>query len=192
MRLFVALDIDEEIRTRLERFVREVKPLAPDIRFVGTETFHVTLKFLGETGKLESLQRTLRGVRASQFKLSFRDTGFFPNQRAPRVFWAGIHAGPGLESLANLIGWAVAPLGFPTEPGPYHPHLTLARSGSGNPRMRSHERPNSKFQQLQERLASMPQPDFGTMTAREFFLYESRLSPRGASYHKLERYALEP
>jgi len=192
MRLFIALDIDEAIRTRLEQFVREVKPLAPDVRFVGTETFHVTLKFLGETEKLASIQQALRQVRTSQTELSFRDTGFFPNQRAPRVFWAGIHAGPELESLANLVGAAVAPLGFPAEPGPYHPHLTLARAGSGNPRMRSHDRPNLKFQQLQQRLASMTQPDFGTMTAREFFLYESKLSPKGASYYKLERYALEP
>jgi len=36
----------------------------------------------------------------------------------------------------------------------------------------------------------MPQPEFGTMTAREFFLYQSQLSPGGSRYIKLERFAL--
>jgi 2'-5' RNA ligase len=36
----------------------------------------------------------------------------------------------------------------------------------------------------------MPAPDFGTMTAREFFLYQSQLSRSGARYTKLERFAL--
>jgi 2'-5' RNA ligase len=43
---------------------------------------------------------------------------------------------------------------------------------------------------VQEQLAKMPPPEFGTMTATEFFLYESKLSPRGAQYTKLERFAL--
>ena len=192
MRLFIALDIDEAIRLRLGQFVNEVRHAAPGVRFVGPETFHVTLKFLGESNQLDAIRGALRGVRATPFELSFCGTGFFPNPHAPRVFWVGIHAGPELERLAQQIGEKVAPIGFPPEPGPYRPHLTLARAGSGNPRMRSHDRPNSKFQQLQQRLASMQAPDFGTMTAREFFLYESRLSPKGASYIRLERYALEP
>jgi 2'-5' RNA ligase len=43
---------------------------------------------------------------------------------------------------------------------------------------------------LQERLAAMPALDFGTMTAREFFLYQSQLSRTGSRYTKLERFAL--
>ncbi len=33
--------------------------------------------------------------------------------------------------------------------------------------------------------------EFGTMTAHEFYLYESKLSPAGARYTKLSRYPLE-
>jgi 2'-5' RNA ligase len=33
--------------------------------------------------------------------------------------------------------------------------------------------------------------DFGTMSARDFFLYESKLSPKGSTYTKLERFALK-
>ncbi|HUO59683.1 MAG TPA: RNA 2',3'-cyclic phosphodiesterase [Candidatus Acidoferrales bacterium] len=189
MRLFVALDIDLAIRAELESFVRNLKSQVPDVRFVGPETYHVTLKFLGETTKLEAIHKQLRTVQAPQFQVSFRGTGFFPSAQRPRVFWAGIEAGPELAALAERIDAALGPLGFAREKGPYHPHLTLSRKGSGNPHSR-HAPGNSGFHRVQQILSSTQPPDFGTMTAREFFLYESRLSPSGASYAKLERFEL--
>jgi 2'-5' RNA ligase len=36
----------------------------------------------------------------------------------------------------------------------------------------------------------MPEPEFGTMTAREFFLYQSQLSPKGSRYTKLHSFPL--
>jgi 2'-5' RNA ligase len=39
-------------------------------------------------------------------------------------------------------------------------------------------------------LKSMPTPDFGAITAHEFFLYQSKLSPRGPKYIQLERFPL--
>jgi 2'-5' RNA ligase len=50
------------------------------------------------------------------------------------------------------------------------------------------DRTNSNFAGLNYKLSQLPQPEFGTMTAREFFLYESKLSPRGAQYTKIERF----
>ncbi len=52
MRLFVALDIDPEIRQRIGEFRDKMRPYAPDVRWVGLETFHITLQFIGETNKL--------------------------------------------------------------------------------------------------------------------------------------------
>jgi 2'-5' RNA ligase len=50
---------------------------------------------------------------------------------------------------------------------------------------------NPSFRRLQDKLAAMPAPAFGTMSPREFFLYESKLSPKGAVYTKIERFSLE-
>jgi 2'-5' RNA ligase len=189
VRLFVALDIDAEIRARIESFVRALKSQVPGVRFVDSETYHITLKFLGETSKLDAIREQLRSVQAPQFDVSFRGTGFFPSPQRPRVFWAGIEAGPELAALASKIDAALSPLGFEREKGPYCPHLTLSRKGTGNPRD-NRASANTGFQRVQQILSSTSQPDFGTMTAREFFLYESRLSPAGASYTKLERFTL--
>jgi RNA 2',3'-cyclic 3'-phosphodiesterase len=188
MRLFIALDIDEAIQQRLDDYVRTLMPRIPGVRFVRSKTYHITLKFLGEVKQADAVRERLREVRAAGFSLSFNGVGFFPNPRAPRVFWAGVEA-PALPGLAHAIGQSLEVLGFAQE-SDFHPHLTLARNGSGRPRPLRGERPPEAFAQLTGIVASSPAPEFGTMTARDFFLYESRLSPSGSLYCKLEGFAL--
>src|SRR4029077_3772040 len=101
---------------------------------------------------------------------SFRGYGFFPTAKAPRVFWIGIEAGPRLATLAKLVDEATAALRVPKEEHEFSPHLTLARrGGSAAPQRGKGDGPNTVFQRLQEKLAGMRTPEFGTMTAREFF-----------------------
>lgn len=194
MRLFVALDIDEPIRQQIARFVEGVRGFAPEARWVRTESLHITLKFIGNVAAEEQprFEQALRPIAVPAFDLSIRGHGFFPTARSPRVFWLGITAPPELARLAPDIDAATAALGIPKEEHAFSPHLTLARGGgrSGSPRRRPGDRPNSQFARLQEKLAALPAPDFGTMTAREFFLYESKLSPKGSQYSKLASFPL--
>jgi RNA 2',3'-cyclic 3'-phosphodiesterase len=191
MRLFVALDIDSEIRRRIGEFRDQMRMLAPDVRWVGPETFHVTLQFLGETQKLDEIRRALQQVRSAAVSLAFRSAGFFPNPKSPRVFWIGIESDEHLQDLARSIGAALKPLGFERDAGPYKPHLTLARAGSGRPKPVRGEHSAPGLLAVRVKLEGLAPLDFGTMTAREFCLYESRLSPQGPQYTKLARYALE-
>ena len=190
MRLFVALDIASEIRERITAFGNQMRALAPEVRWVGPETFHVTLQFLGETKKLEPIRRALHNVKSGPVQISFRSTGFFPNPQAPRVFWVRIQSDEQLQILAGEVASALQPLGFQRDAGPYAPHLTLARSGSGRSRPVSGERSAPGLQRVRDQLATMPHPDFGTMMATEFCLYESHLSPAGARYEKRALYPL--
>jgi 2'-5' RNA ligase len=102
------------------------------------------------------------------------------------VFWVGVEAGPQLATLATAVDNNTATLGIPKEEHPFSPHLTLARGG-GSRAPRGH---SQNFQQLQEKLAILPTPDFGTMTAREFSLYQSQLLRGGARYSKISSFAL--
>jgi 2'-5' RNA ligase len=190
MRLFIALDIDFAIRQRIWTFVDGVRGFAPDVRFVGAESFHVTLKFLGETDKLEPIQAALNQVHGQPIALAFRGYGFFPGPKNARVFWTGIEAGTELQELVSSIDKAMTPLGFERERGPYRAHLTLARSGSGRPGKKRGDASNARFAALQYRLSMLAEPEFGTMTAHEFYLYESKLSPRGSQYTKLASFPL--
>jgi RNA 2',3'-cyclic 3'-phosphodiesterase len=193
MRVFVALDIDDAIRARLEVFLDGVRGFAPEARWVRPESMHVTLKFIGEkpSEAVEEIKQALGTVRAGAIEISFRGYGFFPTLKAPRVFWVGIGAGPELSALAKSVDEATAALGVPREEHEFSPHLTLARrGGSGAPRWRKGDRENPTFQRLQEKLAAMPGLEFGTMTAREFFLYQSQLMRGGARYTKIARFGL--
>jgi 2'-5' RNA ligase len=95
--------------------------------------------------------------------------------------------------MAGLVDDKMAQLGISKEERPFSPHLTLARSagGSGSPRRNKNDGRNSTFQTLQEKLSALPSPEFGTMRPREFFLYQSQLSPKGSKYTQLASFPLQ-
>lgn len=191
MRLFVGIDIDEAIRQRIAAFVESLRDSAPKARWVRPETFHVTLKFLGETVKDQEIISALQKVDLPAPQIRFCGTGFFPAPRSARVFWIGIEADDRLPALASAVDEAVASFGFAREKQRFKPHLTLARGGSrasGSPHQKGGG--GTIFTAVQKRLEAMPQPDFGTMQAHEFCLYESKLSPAGARYIKVARFPL--
>ena len=195
MRLFVALDLDPAVRQRIHRFMDGVREFAPDARWVPPESLHVTLKFIGEKPKEAAgqIQAALATIHAASFLIKFQGYGFFPTPRSPRVFWLGMQSGPQLSSLARLVDETTFSLGIPREDHAFSPHLTLARGGggSGAPCRQKGDRPNRDFQRLQERVGVLSPPEFGTMTAHEFFLYESELGRGGSRYTKLARFVLE-
>ena len=174
MRIFVGIDLDEEIRSKIARFLEGISGFAPEARWVRAESLHVTLKFIGEQKpeQVAAITERLKGVETEPIEIRLGEYGFFPTPKAPRVFWIGIHAGSQLAELARAIDAVTAELGVPREEREYSPHLTLARAGgrSGDPKWRNGDGPSSVFSILQKRLAAMPEPDFGTMTAEKFIL----------------------
>jgi RNA 2',3'-cyclic 3'-phosphodiesterase len=194
MRIFIALDLDDAIRERIDRFIAGVRGFAPDARWVLPESLHITLKFIGEkpAETIDDIKRTLASVELASFDLSLKGYGFFPTVKSARVFWVGIESGPELGELAKSVDRMTSALGIAKEDRLFSPHLTLARGGgnSGAPGSRKVDRPKGDFQVLLEKLYRLPAPEFGTMTAREFFLYQSQLMRGGSRYTKLERFAL--
>jgi RNA 2',3'-cyclic 3'-phosphodiesterase len=194
VRIFIGIDLDPEIRSKIARFVEGVSGFASEARWVHPESLHITLKFIGEQKpeQVEAIIQRLRRMQGPAFEIRLSGYGFFPTAKSPRVFWVGIHAGPQLAELATQIDAATGELGIPGEERAFSPHLTLARAGgrSGDPKRRKDDGPNSIFAVLQKRLAAMGELEFGTMTADNFILYQSQLSPRGSKYTKLERFPL--
>lgn len=195
MRLFIALDIDDDIRQRIARFVAGASGFAPDARWAKPESLHVTLKFIGEQPELavEQIKQALSAISQGVVDIQFRGYGFFPTAKSARVFWVGMEAGPQLATLASAIDEKMASLGIPKEERAFTPHLTLARGGgrSGSPRRIKGDQPNRVFDLLQKRIAALPAPEFGYMAARQFVLYQSQLSPKGSKYTKLARFDLQ-
>jgi 2'-5' RNA ligase len=194
MRVFVAIDLDQEIRAKIAHFLEGIRGFAPDARWVVPESLHITLKFIGEQKpeQVAAITERLQGVIGNKVEIRVGGYGFFPTAKAPRVFWLGIQAAPELAKLAASVDTALAELKIAREDHPFSPHLTLARggSGSGSPKSRPGDGQNSTFAMLQKRLAALSELDFSTMTAREFFLYKSQLSPGGSKYTKVQAFPL--
>ena len=174
MRLFVAIEIPQDIRAAYAALLKEFRAIGQQTKWVHTENLHVTLKFLGETdaAKLGAARNVLGAIRSEQaVTLEFRGLGFFPNEKRPRVFWAGMEASPNLKTLAAAIDHATHRLGFPLENRPFTPHLTLARFD-----------PPGIPPKLREAIHTRQAQAFGSLATAEFHLIESQLKPTGAEY----------
>ena len=66
MRIFIALDIEELIRERLQLFMDGVRGFAPEARWVRPESLHVTLKFIGNKSpeEVEEIRQALTHLQA--------------------------------------------------------------------------------------------------------------------------------
>jgi 2'-5' RNA ligase len=178
MRLFTGLDLPDNVVRNLEKLLERLRPTA-HIHWSPPANLHVTTKFIGEWSedRLAELQAACRALpERPEIAIAVANVGFYPSERAPRVFWCGIEA-QGLDALAADTDTAMASLGVARETRPYSPHLTLARIK---------DRPD--LRPLHSTLAAIGPLDFGRFTARSFFLYTSQLRPTGSVYTKLAEF----
>ena len=184
MRLFVALEIPSAVRENLATLIAELRAADASspknkARWVRPENLHVTLKFIGhvEADKLDAIRAALAEVRPEQpVELRFRGLGFFPSDKRPRVFWAGIDASPNLAPLASEIDMRLGKLGIPRETREFAPHLTLTRFDPPGI--------SEKLRAARENYAR----EFGALRTGEFHLIESKTRPTGAEYTRLSSF----
>lgn len=132
IRTFIAIDVNDEVRRKAGRLMRELGDLSPEYKWVEPENLHMTLKFLGDVPEEDvadvcrHVERACEGVES--FPISIEGLGAFPDRDRPRVIWAGV--GEGREELCALhegIERELKKMRFPEERQTYRPHLTLGR-----------------------------------------------------------------
>lgn len=181
MRLFVAVDPPEPLRSALGAEIEGLRRLAPGAKWVRPESIHVTLAFLGATDdeKVPAISQALERVgRAHRpLVLEARGGGAFGGKRKPRVLWVGLEGD--LEPLAMLqkaVEEALVPLGYQPEERAFRPHLTLARARD--------PRGDPALAPCAEELQTA---SLGSFPVEELILYRSDLSPKGAVYTPVAR-----
>jgi len=178
MRLFYAIFLPENVRRALEEAQEKVSRYK-GWKEVPPHQLHLTLLFLGERpeGDLEDLIPLGHrlGRKVPPFTASLRGTGYFPNEGAPRVWFAKAE-GEGFALLARGLRDGVREvLGEEALKAEgdraFKPHITLARRKAPAPRV--------------------PPLVFGlTWPVSEFALVRSELKPRGPVYTILEKFPL--
>jgi 2'-5' RNA ligase len=176
LRSFVALELDPGVRGRLAGLIDRLRPTVPGLRWVNADSLHVTVRFLGYAAPtaLVQLQGPLAEAarRCPPGEAPVRSLGLFPPHGAPRVLWIGIELPPSMGVLQAECERAAVAAGFPPEPRPFRPHLTLGRWSQ------SARRPP---------LSSV---DLGTARLERLVLFRSELRRGGSVYTPLAAFAL--
>ncbi|HEY2823933.1 MAG TPA: RNA 2',3'-cyclic phosphodiesterase [Gemmatimonadales bacterium] len=176
MRLFVAVNFPEPLRAALWDAALPLRQRRYPVKWVGPESLHLTVKFLGavdearERAVTGALADATRGVKA--FHLGLEGFGAFPSADQPRVVWAGCDAAPPLELLHHDVERLMAAQGFPVEGRPFRPHVTLGRVRDGATAR--------EFEALASQLADLSFR--GEAMVSSVDLMQSTLSPAGSVY----------
>lgn len=130
MRLFVAIELADEVRKRLRHVQDTLKRPRDRIKWVRPELMHVTLKFLGEVTDADAVGDAVEAAasRTERFALAINGCGCFPVKGPVRAMWAGVTEPTGtLARCVEEIEAELETIGFPRERRPFSPHITLAR-----------------------------------------------------------------
>lgn len=140
MRLFVAVDIDDETRAQLVsvraaiRAVLDTARVPPRVTWVNEAQAHVTVRFIGEQDEQQgaAIREALEGDFAiAPFDVCWDRIGSFGG-RGRRVIWIGASAGAeSLATLADHVNRRLEPLIGPADPRPFNAHVTLGRVKDG-------------------------------------------------------------
>jgi len=184
IRSFVAVLLPETIRCRLAEIEESLKKTEADVRWVSSENFHITLKFLGdvETDRIglvtESIANASQGV--APFEVQLSGVGAFPSAGRARVVWVGIDSGvEQLKHIAERLDLDLAKVGFPREDRPFSGHVTLGRVKT--PR---------GLQALRAAMEEIKGISIGSVTVDKIALMRSELRPTGPIYTVLDEVKL--
>ncbi len=128
MRLFIAIDLPDEVKRELYYLALHLEHQAEKARVVPLENYHLTLLFIGETNRITEVRETLRGIRVPNepVKIKLAGIGNF-KQRREHTWWVGVEVTPALTNLASELFTTFQAAGFTLETRSFKPHITLAR-----------------------------------------------------------------
>lgn len=178
-RLFVALDLPEDIKDSLEPLGRGLG----DVRWVEPDQQHLTLRFLGQLdhGWTREVTDALALVPGIPFDLRLKGIGHFPLRGEPRVLWVGVEKSLELQRLKRRVDRVLDDIGLSADSRKFSPHVTIARIGGplSPTRLGTYLMRHSLY-----RSEAFP--------VSSFHLYSSWLRPEGADHQIEASYELLP
>ena len=189
MRVFLAIPADPAWVQSTREFIGRLAPGLPRASWTRPESWHLTLKFLGEIPE-EAAERFASEIgdsvgSAGGGGLSAGGAILLPTRGRPRVLGIGFagrsSAIEPLEALARVAEGAARRLGNPAESRTFRPHVTLCRIRD--------PWPAAAVETFRREADAWPFPQW---TVRSCVLYQSRLQPSGAIHTPLREWTMVP
>ncbi len=185
MRAFLALDVSEPTRKRLDDVIRQLSVCTQGVKWVRADLIHLTLVFFADIDPQEtiSVREAARetALSSAPFEYDVGRMGFFGPPARMRVIWCGVQdTGGALASLHGSLEARLAQASFPREDRDFSPHLTLGRlkRPGREPALLDALRPLDGFEAGRER-------------ADHLTLYRSTLTPAGPIHEVVDRWPFE-
>ncbi len=161
----------------------EMRKTEADLKIVGRENLHFTVKFLGEipAEKAREVDERLKALDLGRVTVMIRGMGAFPSLGHPNVVWAGVSP----EDAGKVIPIAQRVIATLRDVGeqdnrPFQPHITLARVRSARNK-----------QTLVSFIERNADHGFGVSELTHLKLKSSELTPRGPIYTDIGVYPLK-
>lgn len=173
IRTFIAIAVPiSPLRGVLNDFAEIGRPVR-----VASEPLHLTLKFLGETGRdtVPAIYNALAEValRHAPFEFLLAGIDAFPRRQRPSVIWVGADPEEPIRQLAADLESNLASLGLEREQRDFRAHTTIARVNGRPPR------------ELDAVIELYRKEAFGVIAVNDIILYQSELSSTGPVYSVL-------
>lgn len=182
IRLFVALEIPEEVISVVLSERDKVLGNENNIRWEPKEKLHITLKFLGgsKDSLVESICDDLKTLttNAEPFKLELNKFGVFRRGGDPKILWIGMKECKQLSNFVDEIEESFCKFGYTKEERKFKPHITLLRFRGG-------ENTEKILKLLEVNLPSL------SYFANKVSLIKSELKQTGSVYSKLKSFQIE-
>ena len=122
MRLFIAINFDEKLKSALTEVQNKMKLQGVRGNFTRPENLHLTLAFIGEYSDPDLVKEIVERIELAPFDVALDGMGSFGN-----LWWAGIKQSDRLEVLARILRRRLAENDVPFDRKRFRPHVTLVR-----------------------------------------------------------------
>ena len=177
VRAFLAIDLDDDLKPKINKIIKEFKQIDTKIKYVELANLHLTLKFFGDidTNGLNLLENAITNVLTDfePFNIKIKGCGAFPNNNHIKVIWVGIDEDTIIKQLHDKLDNEFARIGIDKDKK-FSTHLTIGR-------MKSAKNKN-KVKSVIEEFSDV---EIGEMEVTKISLKKSTLTPQGPIYEDL-------
>ncbi|MBL4932785.1 RNA 2',3'-cyclic phosphodiesterase [Clostridium paridis] len=130
MRVYIAIDFDNNIKNYLDKITSNIKNYCIEGSFTQKNNFHLTIRFIGEAADTqitrikEIMDKSLQGI--SSFELLIGNLGIFKRKKT-NILWMGIEENTVLSELHKELTILLQEYKIPFYDKLYMPHITLGR-----------------------------------------------------------------
>ena len=133
MRLFIALQLSEEMKKTLVACMHDLKKQGVEGNYVSAQNLHVTLAFIGEYEDPSKVKAVMERVLFREFRMTLSEKGNFGN-----TLWIGVKGNKKLKSYVRELRAALKENGIPCDNDEFIPHITLIRKSSARKPYQAH------------------------------------------------------